>query len=106
MTTAQQVIDLARIPLNDADKARHTDADMLGYLNFGLRALKKTRADLFIGSLKTGHTTLVLADALPTPEEMDQAIADYLTARATLLDDPSEEMERTAAFLKLSGGML
>ena len=106
MTTAQQVIDLARIPLNDGDKDRHSDNALLGYLNSGLRALKKTRADLFIGSLKTGHTTLALGDNLPTPEEMDQAIADYLTARATLLDDPSEEMERTAAFLKLSGGML
>lgn len=106
MATAQQIIDMARRPLEDADKDRYLDADLLGFLNFGLRTLKKTRADIFVGNLKTGHTDLALGDDVPTPEEMDQALADYVTARASLTDSPEEQTERGAAFLKLAGGML
>lgn len=102
--TAQEVIDLARVPLNDADKDRYKDPDFLRFLNAGLRMLKRTRPDLFIGSLGSGSTNLVLADNLPTPEHVDQALADYLTARAMTID--TEDTERVGAFFALAQGQL
>jgi hypothetical protein len=106
MTTAQQIVDLARLPLEDEDKVRYSDALLLSYLNFGLQHLKRVRADMFIGSLKTGHATLTLASVVPTPEEADQAIADYVTARAGMTDNTEEDAGRAAAFFKLAGGAL
>lgn len=102
--TAQEVIDLARVPLNDADKDRYKDPVFLRFLNAGLRMLKRTRPDLFIGSLGSGVTSLTLADTLPTPEHVDQALADYLTARAMTID--TEDTERVGAFFALAQGQL
>lgn len=102
--TAQEVIDLARIPCNDEAKDRYTDVDMLRFLNAGLSQLKRSRADLFVGSLATGITALSLTTALPTPEHVNQALADYLTARASTIDN--EDTERVAAFFGLSGSKL
>ncbi len=104
MTTAQEVIDLSRVPLNDADKDRYTDVGQLRFLNAGLRTLKKTRPDLFIGSLGTPFVALALGDTLPTPDYVDQAIADALTARAMTID--TEDTERVGAFFALSQGQL
>jgi hypothetical protein len=104
MTTAQQICDLARFPLNDADKERYQDPDLLGFLQSGLAILQRTRPDLFLGALGTPVATLALTDTLPTPVHVDQAIADYVTARATTLD--TEDAERTAQFFQLSAGAL
>lgn len=104
MATAQQIIDQARVPLNDDDKVRNSDAVMLGYLNFGLRRLKKARADMFIGSLATGHTDLVLGDAVPTPEEYDQNLADWLSGRAHTKDDEEAANSRIELFFTLAKG--
>jgi hypothetical protein len=104
VTTAQEVIDLARVPLNDADKDRYLDTDFLRFLNAGLRLLKRSRADLFIGSLSTANVNLALTDNLPTPDHVDQALADYLTARAMTVD--TEDTERVGAFFALAGGQL
>lgn len=103
--TAQDVINLARVPLNDPAKVRYLDADMLRALNAGLSHLKIKRPDLFIGSLSTGQTALVLADALPTPDGVDQALADYVTARASMVD-AEFSVDRVAAFLALAEGQL
>lgn len=104
MTTAQEVIDLSRVPLNDADKDRYKDTDQLRFLNAGLRTLKKNRPDLFIGTLGTPFVALALGDTLPTPDHVDQAIADALTARAMTVD--TEDTERVGAFFQLAQGQL
>ena len=102
--TAQEVIDLARVPLNDADKTRYADTDLLRFLNAGLRMLIRTRADLFVGTLSAVWVNLVVTDALPTPDFVDQSIADYLTARASTVDN--EDSERVGAFFALAAGQL
>ncbi|MCY1167376.1 hypothetical protein D9M73_73370 [compost metagenome] len=104
MTTAQQIIDQAREPLNDDEKVRNTDPVLLGYLNFGLRRLKRARADLFIGTLGAGHTDLALIDPVPTPEEYDQNLADYLSARAHTKDDEEAANSRIELFFALAKG--
>ncbi|MES2415093.1 MAG: hypothetical protein V4614_14900 [Pseudomonadota bacterium] len=102
--TAQEVIDLARVPLNDADKDRYPDAVLLRFLIAGLRLLQRTRADLFIGSLAVTQPDLGFADELPTPAHVDQSLADYVTARAMTVD--TEDGERAGAFFQLAGGQL
>ena len=34
--TYQTVLDVARLPLNDSDKARYRDADLMTYANHGI----------------------------------------------------------------------
>src|SRR5213075_3374494 len=43
----QQVLDAARKTLNDDSKTRYPDADLLLYLNDGVKAMVELRSDLF-----------------------------------------------------------
>lgn len=106
MTTAQQLIDQARLPLVDADKTRYTDAQALAYLNFGLKMLRRKRADLFIGALSGDLADLVLGDNVPAPEHVHQALADYITARAETHDDEAAMNARAKDFFALAAGEL
>lgn len=106
MATAQNIIDQARIPLVDAAKARFSDADGLSYLNFGLKMLRRRRADLFIGSLKGDLATLTLGSTVVVPENVLQALADYITARAETHDDAAAMNDRAKDFFALAGGEL
>jgi hypothetical protein len=102
--TFQSIVDLARLPLNDADKARYTDADLLAYANHGLLQLVKRRPDLFIGNyanLPTGEAAL--ADAFPLGAEYVQTVADYVVARAESGDDEFINSGRSALFMQLFG---
>lgn len=102
--TYQSVIDLARIPLNDADKARYTDATLLGYANHGMLQLVKRRPDLFVGSyaaLPNGEKALT--DAFPLPVQYVQTVADYVTSRAETADDEHVNTGRATMFGQLFG---
>lgn len=102
--TYQSVIDLARIPLNDADRARYSDATLLSFANHGMLALTKRRPDLFIGSFSSlPNGEKVLGDAFPLPAGYVQTIADYVTARAEMTDDEHVNSGRAAAFAQLFG---
>ena len=102
---AQQLLDLARKPLNDEGKVRYKDSDLLGFLNAGLAYLKRKRPDLFLGSLHIEQMDLGLADPLPTPSSANQALADYVTARGNTVDAEFGE-SRVAAFIALAEGQL
>lgn len=102
--TYQSVIDLARIPLNDADKTRYSDADLLAYANHGMLALVKRRPDLFIGSytsLPDGQKTLT--DSFPLSVQYVQTVADYVVSRAETSDDEHVNTGRAALFAQLFG---
>lgn len=105
-TTAQQIIDLARLPLVDADKTRFADADALKYLNFGIRLLRGKRPDLFIGSLKDDLTDLTLTSEVTLPQMTHQALADYVTARCETHDDEEAMNDRAQQFFALAAGEL
>jgi hypothetical protein len=53
-STFQDLIDRARLTLNDADKTRYADAEMFGYALDGLREVAAHRPELFVV-----HTTVV-----------------------------------------------
>jgi hypothetical protein len=99
--TMQYAIDRARIPLNDADKDRYSDADLLMYANEALQILRLQRADLFLGSLGTPLVSRVLADPVPLADSYVVAISDYVTARAETRDSEEELMSRATVFFSL-----
>lgn len=100
--TYQSVVDLARIPLNDADQARYPDSTLLLFLNHGLLQILKHRPDLFIGQLANpveGQNGL--GDAFPLPAQYMQTVADYVTARAEMTDDEHANSGRAGLFMQL-----
>jgi hypothetical protein len=102
--TYQSVCDLARLPLNDTDKARYSDADLLSYANHGILTLAKRRPDLFIGNfsaLPDGQKALT--DSFPLAPGYVQTLADYVTGRAEMADDEFANSGRAAAFAQLFG---
>ncbi len=100
--TYQSIVDLARIPLNDADKDRVSDATLLSFANHGMLQITKRRPDLFIGqysNLPNGEKTL--ADAFPLSSPYVQTLADYITFRAETIDDEKMSSGRSLAFAQL-----
>lgn len=106
MATAQEILDLARVPLVDAAGIRYNDTDGLRYLNFALKALRRQRADLFLGKLKGNFTDLLGTDPVPTPENTHQALADYVTARFETHDDEQAMNARAKDFFSMAAGGL
>lgn len=102
--TYKSIVDLARVPLNDSDKARYPDAALLTFANQGILQIFKRRPDLFVGqfgSLPDGEKAL--DDAFPLPADYVQTLADYVTARAEMTDDEHVSSGRAAAFAQLFG---
>jgi hypothetical protein len=100
--TYQAVVDLARIPLNDADKARYSDAQLMSFANHGMMAIAKRRPDLFIGqfnNLPKGEATLT--DPFQIDAAYAQVVADYVTARAEMTDDEHADSGRAVAFTNM-----
>lgn len=68
MPTLQNLIDSARISLNDDTKDRWSDSDMLSYAQDGLAAIFNLRPDLFIGQFSSFDVYgLTLASDFPIP---------------------------------------
>src|SRR5262245_25644938 len=108
--TMQSVVDLARIPLNDSDKDRYTDAELLTFGIQVLLAAFRRRPDIFFGKCSSSevtplhNNTLTLAENYPVHGEYQQVIADYITARAESIDDEHVTSGRAASFYALFGG--
>lgn len=104
MATYQDIVDLARIPLNDADKDRYSDATLMSYANVAILSLYQNRPDIFIGqygSIPTGEAAL--ADTFPIPAAYWVTLADYVTARALMIDDEHAATGKAAEFMRLLG---
>ncbi len=100
--TYQNVVDLARIPLNDEDKARYSDDILLAYTNSVILALFMRRPDIFMGqygNLPTGNAELT--DTLPLPEAYKSLLADYVTSRTSMIDDEHANSGLAGAFMQL-----
>jgi hypothetical protein len=103
MRTFQNVVDLARIPLNDDDKTRFADAQLLKYANVAVQLLRSARPDLFFGVTLPANE-YSLTDPIPLPDSYEQPLADYVTARAEWRNDSASVQERAAAFFQLFSG--
>jgi hypothetical protein len=104
--TYQTVVDLARYPLNDNDKVRISDAELLSFANAGMLQLLQRRPDVFVGKfsiLPTGEN--VLTDPFPLIGAYVQTVADYVTFRAETVDDEKMNEPRALAFAQLFGSV-
>lgn len=101
--TVQQVIDRARVPLNDAAKTRYSDAEMAVYANDAYYLLRRYRSDIFLGQWSNLPSALALTDAFPSVNIMYlPSIADYVTARAEFKDDEAVIAQRAQAMLAMA----
>lgn len=100
--TYQSVVDLARIPVNDAGKDRYSDTTLLSFANQGMLQIFKRRPDLFTGQFgNPPHGESLLTDTFPLPAEYVQTVADYVTARAEMTDDEYVNAGRATMFMQL-----
>jgi hypothetical protein len=99
--TMQTIVDLARVPLNDAKKARYTDAVLLGYVNAAIHRAYELRPDLMIGTSYAGYTALPITATFPLADRFAQTVADYAGGRAELKDDDGTSFARAQLLLNL-----
>ena len=103
-----EVVDKARFILNDADKARFTDTELLGFANDAILLLRNKRPDIFYGQFLTLSTTekLALGATFPLPNEYVPVMADYITAMSESRNDEAVLTQRTELFLKMVAGQI
>lgn len=99
--TMRQVVDRARIPLNDASKTRYSDDDLLGYANAAVKELQRERPDLFFGQFSALPGDKLIGENLPIDDRYMQPIADYVAARAELVDDEAAMQTKAGSFFAL-----
>lgn len=106
--TVQQVMDRARVPLNDkkkgipADGVRYPDADLLTYSIDCVLILFERRPDLFFGTFDTfDPSALAVGDPWPTDATLIPACADYITARAMFRDAEDAVKGKATTFYNL-----
>lgn len=98
--TVQQVLDIARIPLNDVDKVRYSDATLLTYFNNALLICRQKRPDLFLGKLTQVQTPLLATDTFPINQTYVPIFANYVSGMTETIDDEHIENSRAAAFVQ------
>lgn len=98
--TFQTLVDRARVPLNDADKTRYSDAELLSYGVDAYLMLRRYRPDMFLGQWSTfpSVSSLTLNSNFPVAgDEYLPILADYVTSRAEFKDDEHVIQQRAQA---------
>lgn len=82
----QDLVNLARLDLNDEDKDRYTDIQLLNHIRTYVQEALRSRPDLFIGRFfaTTPSYTLLLSDKFPMSDRYIRSCADYVIARAMM----------------------
>lgn len=106
--TVQEVIDMGRIPLNDANKTRMSDATALVFFKQAMLMLQSKRPDMFFGRFLAmpDVSAMTLATVFPVEDIIAPAVADYITARAESGNDESIVEQRAQLFLQLFKGQV
>jgi hypothetical protein len=99
MATFQQIIDSARVDLQDADKVRYTDAQLLEYANDGVQEAFRMRPDFRLGSFTASSQIYISANEVPIPTTYQMLLKSYIVARAEFRDDEYAQDGRAVAFL-------
>ena len=107
--TLQTAMDLARLPMNDADpidaNRRYPDATLLKHANHGILTCYRARPDFWIGDYdNVPNGSMAATTPLTIPDEYVQVLADYITARCETTDDEFISSGRVEFFIKLFGG--
>lgn len=99
MATFQNVIDSARVDLQDAEKIRYTDAQLLEYANDGAQEGFRYRPDFLLGQFGAAATTYVAGNTVPFPDQYQMLLKHYVVGRAELRDDEYSQTGRAAGLL-------
>jgi hypothetical protein len=99
MATFQNIIDDARVDLQDSAGTRYTTAQLLGYANDGVREMFRMRPDFRLGSYGVAVPTYVVGDNLPIPDNYRMLLTHYLIFRSETRDDEYAVNGRAASFL-------
>jgi hypothetical protein len=111
MATFQQIIDDARIILNDEytdsnTVLRYTASQLLVYARQAVIESRRIRPDLFLSNLTGSFPVFAETDTVPMPDEYHAAIADYIAHRAEMRDDEFEVDGRASSlFMKFKSGL-
>lgn len=112
MATFQQIINDARVVLNDQIEdantiPRYTEPQLLSYARAALVEARRLRPDLFLSNLTGAFPQFTATDTIPIPEEYAVALADYVIHRAEMRDDEFAVDGRAVVLLqKFKSGML
>lgn len=101
MATVQDVIDEARVILQDAAKTRYTDAQLTKLANYAIFEAYRVRPDLKFSSIGLDPAPLLVSATFPFPAQYEPLVSDYVAARAELRDDEYSVDGRAAALLTL-----
>jgi hypothetical protein len=101
--TLQNVLDLARVPLNDDDKVRYPDSELIKFCNSALLVIYSSRPDLLVGSYsdttRVPNGERVAADTFPFEPKFLQSVADVVTGLAQSKDEEQMDAKRVQAFV-------
>lgn len=100
-STMQQLVDRARIPLQDDAKVRYSDSTILGYANAGIHLLVNRRPDLFFGTYTALPVDLTLTQNFPLEDRLFQPVADYAAARSRARSSEEVRTAQTQLLLAL-----
>lgn len=99
MATFRNVIGEARKTLNDTvTPYRYPDDDLMIGVNDAMRVIRKTRPDLFIGSLATPFAEYAADDSFPIGLEYITPLRSYIIAYAEMRESEDALQTRSAAF--------
>jgi hypothetical protein len=99
MATLQDVIDEARVLLQDAAKVRYTDAELTDIANYAIFEAYRLRPDLNFANIGTDPVALAIGGTFPLPPQYQPVVANYITSRAELRDDEYSVEGRAVALL-------
>jgi|GEM_PF-1214235 len=85
--TMQDVLDEARLSLNDDDKQRNADSATIVYANEAIAITYKLRPDLRFGAYTSEYAPLTADDFFPLPFQYTSVIEDYIRFRCEMRDD-------------------
>jgi hypothetical protein len=98
--SVQTIIDDARESINDDQKVRWPDAELLIYLKNGLDALYQMRPDLwhnqFDPEFNSDALELTTPSSFPISDRYRRMVCDYIIMRAETKDDQAVNSGRAA----------
>jgi hypothetical protein len=111
MATFRQVINDARVILNDAViegvEPRYSDSQLLTFARQAVHEARRVRPDMFLSNLTGAMPEYAIDAVMPLGEEYTVYVTDFLVGRAELRDDEFSVDGRGAGLMtRFKAGLL
>ena len=104
MTTFSDIIGQARVLLQDVNKVRYSDAELLVSANDAMKMIRRIRPDVYFGAYKTVIADYLITDTFPVGLEFVQAVRDFIVSYANMRE--SEDAGTSQDFMgKFASGL-